>query len=76
MRAVLDRVTQVTLKNTHLYMEKKIFTNAAFAICGMVKFESVEEKINKPLIAATMFGVTTPCVDKPLKKVIIINREC
>lgn len=45
-------------------ISKKIFTNAAFAICGMVKFESVEEKINKPLIAATMFGVTTPCVDK------------
>ena len=44
-------------------ISKKIFTNAAFAICGMVNFESVEEKINKPLIAATMFGVTTPCVD-------------
>ncbi|WP_304341288.1 Tm-1-like ATP-binding domain-containing protein [Metaclostridioides mangenotii] len=41
----------------------KIFTNAASAICGMVKFEVEQEKIEKPLIAATMFGVTTPCVD-------------
>jgi uncharacterized protein (UPF0261 family) len=41
----------------------KIFTNAASAICGMVKFDVEQEKIEKPLIAATMFGVTTPCVD-------------
>lgn len=41
----------------------KIFTNAANAICGMVKSKSVESAEKKPLIAATMFGVTTPCVD-------------
>lgn len=41
----------------------KIFTNAATAICGMVKFETKQEKIEKPLVAATMFGVTTPCVN-------------
>lgn len=40
----------------------KIYTNAAFAIAGMVKFESEAQPANKPLIAATMFGVTTPCV--------------
>jgi len=42
----------------------KIFTNAALAIAGMVSLEheeGVQEK--KPLVAATMFGVTTPCVD-------------
>ncbi|OZV12135.1 hypothetical protein CIW83_10950 [Tissierella sp. P1] len=42
----------------------KIFTNAAFAIAGMVKFEHEEKIEKKPLVAATMFGVTTPCVDK------------
>ncbi|MCQ4923038.1 Tm-1-like ATP-binding domain-containing protein [Tissierella carlieri] len=42
----------------------KIFTNAAFAIAGMVKFEHEEKIGKKPLVAATMFGVTTPCVDK------------
>lgn len=41
----------------------KIFTNAAFAIAGMVKFEHELKLEHKPLIAATMFGVTTPCVD-------------
>jgi uncharacterized protein (UPF0261 family) len=40
----------------------KIYTNAAFAIAGMVKFESEAQPAHKPLIAATMFGVTTPCV--------------
>lgn len=42
----------------------KIFTNAAFAIVGMVKFESKIDLNKKPLIAATMFGVTTPCINK------------
>ena len=41
----------------------KIFTNAAFAIVGMVKFEYTHKIEKKPLIAATMFGVTTPCID-------------
>lgn len=41
----------------------KIFTNAATAICGMVNFEVEKTENHKPLVAATMFGVTTPCVD-------------
>ncbi|ABW19748.1 Tm-1-like ATP-binding domain-containing protein [Alkaliphilus oremlandii] len=41
----------------------KIFTNAAHAIVGMVKFENNKELDKKPLIAATMFGVTTSAVD-------------
>ena len=40
----------------------KIFTNAAHAIAGMVNFETEEVVSDKPLIAATMFGVTTPAV--------------
>ncbi|MBQ3273911.1 MAG: Tm-1-like ATP-binding domain-containing protein [Christensenellaceae bacterium] len=44
-------------------LSMKIFTNAANAICGMVKAEKADESGKKPLIAATMFGVTTPCVD-------------
>lgn len=40
----------------------KIFTNAVFAIVGMVKFENNKVLDKKPLVAATMFGVTTPCV--------------
>ncbi|MDH6675404.1 uncharacterized protein (UPF0261 family) [Paenibacillus sp. LBL] len=41
----------------------KIFTNAAHAVAGMVSFESAPPMDKKPLIAATMFGVTTPCID-------------
>lgn len=40
----------------------KIFTNAVFAIVGMVSYENKKSLDKKPLIAASMFGVTTPCV--------------
>ncbi len=43
----------------------RIFKNAAFAMAGMLKFEHIDaEKVEKkPIIAATMFGVTTPAID-------------
>ena len=46
-------------------ISKTIFKNAVLAICGMVKMkndlvEDIEDK--HPLVAATMFGVTTKCV--------------
>jgi len=44
-------------------LSTKIFTNAAFAIAGMVSFENKTVVEKKPLIAATMFGVTTPCIN-------------
>jgi len=44
-------------------LSTKIFTNAAFAIAGMVSFENKTVVEKKPLVAATMFGVTTPCVN-------------
>ena len=43
-------------------LSRRILANAAGAICGMVE-QPVPEAQDKPLIAATMFGVTTPCVD-------------
>lgn len=42
-------------------LSKTILSNAAGAICGMVS-QSVSESAYRPLIAATMFGVTTPYV--------------
>ena len=42
-------------------LSKTILTNAAGAICGMVS-QTVPESAGRPLIAATMFGVTTPYV--------------
>lgn len=51
-------------------VSKVIFRNAVLAIAGMVKLkEKLEKEKDKdkgeerPLVAATMFGVTTPCVN-------------
>lgn len=41
----------------------KIFSNAVFAMVGMLKHENKREIEKKPLVAATMFGVTTPAVE-------------
>ncbi len=43
-------------------ISRKIFTNAVNALCGMVHFPHHIEKDGRPLLAATMFGVTTPCI--------------
>ena len=46
-------------------ISRQILTNAASAIVGMTNKEpQVTNQCDKPLIAATMFGVTTPCVTK------------
>ena len=45
-------------------LSRQILANAAGAIVGMVNAEAPEATTDKPLIAATMFGVTTPCVTK------------
>ncbi len=41
---------------------RKVLSNAAAAICGMVTRREVDASSERPAIAATMFGVTTPCV--------------
>lgn len=51
-------------------ISERILTNAATAIAGMARanasFQPSTE--NKPLIGATMFGVTTPCVTEARKQ--------
>lgn len=42
-------------------LSRLILGNAAGAICGMVE-QQIPAVEKKPVIAATMFGVTTPCV--------------
>ncbi len=50
-------------------LSQQILTNAAGMICGAVEVEKTVSIGNeKPLIAATMFGVTTPCVTKVREK--------
>lgn len=45
-------------------ISKTIFTRAAGAICGMVESEIEESADERPLIAASMFGNTTDCVEQ------------
>lgn len=49
-------------------ISKNVFRNAAYAICGMLDYK---ERVpvdtdgeEKPLIAASMFGLTTPCINQ------------
>ncbi len=44
-------------------VSRRVMANAANAISGMAEQE-VGAAEQKPLVAATMFGVTTPCVDR------------
>lgn len=44
-------------------VSRRVFANAAGAISGMAE-QAVPAAAEKPLVAATMFGVTTPCVDR------------
>lgn len=44
-------------------ISRRIYTNAAGAIAGMVQAEMSESADEKPLIAASMFGNTTTAVD-------------
>jgi uncharacterized protein (UPF0261 family) len=47
---------------------RTVLTNAANALVGMVQGRSHEERgdarAERPIVAATMFGVTTPCVER------------
>jgi uncharacterized protein (UPF0261 family) len=48
-------------------ISRQVLSEAAAAMAGLVKFRAAESRDDKPLIAATMFGVTTPCVQHARK---------
>ncbi|MFC4994027.1 Tm-1-like ATP-binding domain-containing protein [Rubritalea tangerina] len=48
-------------------ISKKIFTQAAGAICGMVESIQSNDSDAKPLIVASMFGNTTDCINHAAK---------
>jgi uncharacterized protein (UPF0261 family) len=51
-------------------VSRTVLTNAANAMIGMVRKAAVAPPAEtKPLVAATMFGVTTPCVEAARKHV-------
>ncbi len=45
-------------------ISEKVFKQAVGAVCGMVRMDDRPATADKPIIAATMFGNTTPCVDR------------
>jgi uncharacterized protein (UPF0261 family) len=57
--AMMASITDIAGVNS---ISAQILANAAAAIAGMVKAAPVELEGARPLVAATMFGVTTPAV--------------
>jgi uncharacterized protein (UPF0261 family) len=53
----------------------QILTNAAGAIAGMAKATVPEQRDERPLIGATMFGVTTPCVTRARERLEELGYE-
>jgi uncharacterized protein (UPF0261 family) len=45
-------------------ISRAVLNNASAAIAGMVQNATQPSQEDKPLVAATMFGVTTPCVQQ------------
>jgi uncharacterized protein (UPF0261 family) len=58
---LMASVTDVAGLNS---ISRQILANAAAAIAGMVLAPPVEQHESRPLVGATMFGVTTPCVTR------------
>lgn len=59
-------------------ISRKVLHNAAAAMAGMVnsRFQTIASAVeDKPIIAATMFGVTTPCVEASRKKLEEVGYE-
>jgi uncharacterized protein (UPF0261 family) len=53
----------------------QILTNAAGAIAGMATARVPESRDERPLIGATMFGVTTPCVTRARERLEELGYE-
>jgi uncharacterized protein (UPF0261 family) len=54
----------------------RILTNAAAAIAGMADAQAIEiAETGRPLVGATMFGVTTPCVTRARERLEELGYE-
>ena len=49
-------------------LTRTALANAAAALAGMVRARPLPPEAGRPLVAATMFGVTTPCVDRARRR--------
>jgi uncharacterized protein (UPF0261 family) len=56
-------------------ISSRILSNAAGAIAGMVTHRSSESRDSKPIVSATMFGVTTPAVEAARRRLEHLGYE-
>jgi uncharacterized protein (UPF0261 family) len=58
-------------------ISRRVLTNAVGAVCGMVEQSPAQEDelADRPLITATMFGVTTPCVTRLREQLEVAGYE-
>jgi len=56
-------------------ISERILSNAAAAVAGMAKVAVPERAGAKPLVGASMFGVTTPCVTKARERLEELGYE-
>jgi uncharacterized protein (UPF0261 family) len=56
-------------------ISERILGNAAAAAAGMAKAQGLVAEAEKPLVGATMFGVTTPCVTEARKRLEALGYE-
>ncbi|HZG88116.1 Tm-1-like ATP-binding domain-containing protein [Paenibacillus sp.] len=57
-------------------ISRQIYAEAAGAICGMVEREADNGAEDKPIVAITMFGNTTECVDRCREQLTEAGYEC
>lgn len=53
----------------------RILANAAAAMAGMVTADAVPDRESRPMVAASMFGVTTPCVTRARERLEELGYE-
>jgi uncharacterized protein (UPF0261 family) len=56
-------------------ISERILANAAAAIAAMAQVEVADDDGGKPLVGATMFGVTTPCVTAARERLEALGYE-
>lgn len=56
-------------------ISERILANAAAAMAGMVGAPEREESSSRPMVAASMFGVTTPCVTRARRRLEELGYE-
>jgi uncharacterized protein (UPF0261 family) len=69
---LMASVTDVAGLNS---ISSRILANAAAAMAGMVTAEPLVEAAGRPIVGATMFGVTTPCVTRARERLEALGYE-